>query len=97
MQLDKYTQCSYFEIWEPLYREKVVLLAKRKVGTHNKIVFTGNPKTGYNMMGDQPYYMSGAAIKKCKESSNGTIPCYEVPIDKLQLLTINERDIRSLV
>ncbi len=88
MILDKFTPMSYFEIWEPRYRDTTVLLACRKVGTHNKIVFTGNSK-GYNLMGTEPYYVSGKIVKKCKKESNGRIDCFVVPLDKLETLELS--------
>lgn len=81
MKLDKHTQFKYFEIWEPKYSNKTVLLAKRKVGTHNKIIFTKAPS-----MGTEPYYVSGAVVRKCKKTNNGAIDCYVVPLDKLEPL-----------
>lgn len=86
MILDKFTQCAYFEIWQPRYHDQTVMLAKRKVGTHNKIVFTKAPS-----MGTEPYYISGNTVKKCKLDNNGAIPCYAVPIDKLEPLEISDK------
>lgn len=91
MLLSKYTQTSYFEIWEPRYSDKRVLLACHKVGEHNKIVFTRAPS-----MGDQPYYLSAKQIKKYPKETNGKIMCYAVPIEELKPLTINERDWREI-
>lgn len=92
MLISKYTQMSYFEIWEPRYRDKKVLLAKRKVGTHNKIIFTRAPS-----MGTEPYYISGAKVKKYKLEGNGRIPVYAVPISELEPLEIGTRDIREVL
>lgn len=91
MILSKFTPCNFFSIWEPRWRDRVVLLAKHKVGTHNKVVFTKAKS-----MGTDPYYVSGAVVKKCKLEDNGAIPCYAVAIDKLEPLEINERDIREV-
>lgn len=92
MLLGKFTQFRYFEIWEPRFHDKVVLLAKYKVGEHNKIVFTKAPS-----MGTEPYYVSGATVKKCKLETNGAIKCYAVPINKLEPLEITERDLRGVI
>lgn len=86
MILDKFIPLNAFVILEPRYRDKVVLLKKKRVGQHNKITFTQAPS-----MGTEPYYASGAMIKKCKLDSNGTIPCYAVPLDKLEPLEINDK------
>ena len=82
----KYTSFNYFEIWQPRWRDKVVLLAARKVGNLNKIKFTKAKS-----MGDRYYFVSGATIKKCKKETNGTIPCYAVPLGKLRPLEIEEK------
>jgi len=82
----KHTPMSFIEIWQPRYRDKTVLIAVRKVGTHNKIVFTKAPS-----MGTEPYYASGALIKKGKKESNGSIDCYVVKLDDLTPLELSER------
>lgn len=84
MKLDRLTPFHYFEIWEPVYSKKAVLLACHKVGTHNKVVFTKAPS-----MGEEPYYVSGKDVRKCKKESNGRINCYIVPLDKLQPLELS--------
>jgi hypothetical protein len=92
VKLAKYTPAAFFSIWQPRYRDKKVLLAKYKVQTHNKIVFTKAPS-----MGTEPYYVSGATVKKYKLEDNGKISCYAVPIDELEPLEIEERDIRAII
>lgn len=95
MLLDKATQFRKITIWEPRWHDKKVLIASRKVGEHNKIIFTGVPgETNY--MGDKPYYLSGQTIKKCKKESNGTIDCYVVPLDKLEPLELTQHSIYEL-
>lgn len=91
VKFDKYTQMSYFEIWEPRYRDKTVLLAKRKVGTHNKIKFTKAPSMGTN-----PYYVSGKVVKKGRIESNGRIDCYVVKLDDLEPLEYIENSYLEL-
>lgn len=87
MILDKWTQCSYFEIWRPRYHGvKTVMLADYKVGTHNKIVFTKAKD-----MGTSPYYISGARAKKFKKETNGKIDCYAVPVSELEPLEFDEK------
>jgi len=81
MKLDDQTQFQYFEIWAPRYSTKDVLLAKYKVGNHNKIVFTRAPS-----MGTEPYYISGETAKLCKTESNGKIDCLVIPLSKLEPL-----------
>lgn len=83
MQACKHIQMQYFEIWQPNYSRKSVLLKATKVGTHNKIKFTKAPS-----MGDKFYYVSGKTVKQGKKTSNGTIMCYEIKLDKLEDLEI---------
>jgi hypothetical protein len=90
--LSRWTQFKVHSIWAPRWHDKVVLIAKFRVGEHNKIVFTKD-KT----MGTKPYYVSGAVIKKCKLEDNGEIKCYAVPIDKLEPLELTDKDMRILI
>lgn len=68
------------EIWAPRYKDRKVLIAKTKVGAHNEIVFTKVK----HLPGS--YYMSGLDIQSYPLGTNGKIPCYEVPLDKLDRL-----------
>lgn len=90
--LDKWTQMHYFEIFEPKYSTKQVLLKASRVGTHNKIVFTKAKS-----MGTMPYYVSGKVVKKCPKVSNGSIWCYSVPLDDLRLLELSENSILEIL
>lgn len=90
--LGKYTPFRYFEILQPRWHDRKVLLAAFKIGAHNKIVFTKAPT-----MGVEPYYISGAVAKKFKKESNGKIDCYAVPIDELTPLEIEQNDMRALL
>lgn len=85
MNTCKHTQMRVFSIKSPRYHDKRVLLAAFKVGQHNKILFTQAPS-----MGTEPYYISGKVAKKFKKETNGVIPVYSVPLDKLELLEIKE-------
>jgi hypothetical protein len=86
MKFDRWHQFKYFEIFAPRYRDKTVLLAVHKVGQDNKIVFTQAAS-----LGTDPYYVSGAIVKKCKKESNGKIQCYVVPLEQLVPLEFNEK------
>lgn len=85
MMLDRLTQFKYFEIWEPKYSTKRVLLKASKVGVHNKIVFTKAPS-----MGTDPYYVSGRTVKKYPKVYNSSIWCYNVPLEELTPLELTE-------
>lgn len=79
MKLSRLTPTQDIEIYDPRWRDRVVLIATYKVGTHNQITFKTRslPAT---------YYLSGETIRACPIDSNGKIPCYAVPIDKLEVL-----------
>lgn len=82
MKLHRHTTAQNIEIWQPRWRDKTVLIAKHKVGTHNKITFTKAPTYPDN------YYISGAEIQKCPLDTNGKIDCYAVPLSKLEILEV---------
>lgn len=92
MKLDKYTQCSYFEIWSRRYHDNKVLLAAHKISDHNKIVFTKDKE-----MGTEPYYINGKKARQFRKENNGKIICVAVPIAELEPLFIENKDIRSLI
>ena len=69
-----------FDIRQPRWRDRVVLLAKYKVGQHNAIIF----EEVKSLPGE--FYLSGEIIKDCPLESNGTIACYAVPLDKMERL-----------
>lgn len=66
------------EIWEPRWRDRRVLIAKRKVNPKRNIIkITMGAAKGR-------YEMSGIAIKSYPLETNGVIPCYAVPLDKME-------------
>lgn len=82
VRLKKDTPAQLIEIKQPRWRDRVVLIAKYKVGTHN-IIDMVNIKEGNAYSGK--FYLSGATITKYPLDSNGKIPCYAVPLDELQV------------
>lgn len=86
MEICKHVPLHGFSIWSPRYHDKTVLLAVRKVGEHNKVVFTKA-----DSMGTSPYFISGKIAKRGKKVSNGTIDCYAVKLDDLQPLEYKEK------
>ncbi len=82
MRLPRLTPCQHIEIWAPRYKDRVILLAKYKVGTHNRITFTKAKHL------PDVYYLSGEQIKACPLQTNGKVECYAVPVDDLQPLEI---------
>lgn len=85
IQFPRFTQFSYFEIWQPRYSTDDVLLKATKVKTNNKIVFTKAKS-----LEGKTFYVSGQDVKKCPKSYNGSITCYAVPMSKLQEMEIIE-------
>ena len=74
------TPANKIEIWQPWWKDRVVLIAKHKVGLHNDIVFT-KAKSLPNH-----YYLSGEDIRQSPTDTNGKLACYAVPMDKLKIL-----------
>ena len=90
MVVDRFTSLNFFDIFQPRWRDRKVLLAKHKIGEHNKIVFSKAPS-----LGTAPYYISGKEARKYKTESNGKIDCLAVPISALEPLEISERSIED--
>lgn len=80
MILARTTSCNLIEIWQPRWKDRTVLIAKYKVGTHNEIVFKKAPTF------PDRYYLSGETIRNYPLSSNGKLMCYQVPVDELEIL-----------
>lgn len=68
---------NIIKIWQPRWHDRVVLIAKNKVQSQNTIVFTKTP----SLRGEYP--IDRATIEKYPLTSNGKIPCYAVPLDRL--------------
>ena len=64
------------EIWEPRWHDRKVLIAVYKVANENVIKITKGAAKG-------KYKMSGIAVRSYPKETNGRIPCYAVPLDKL--------------
>ncbi len=79
--LPRLTPINNIEIWQPRFKDKVVLIAKYKVGTHNRITFT----RAKHLDGMQ-FYIAGPDVAQYPLDTNGKIPCYAVPMDKLMRL-----------
>lgn len=80
------TTYQLIDIWQPKWKNRTVLIAKHKVGLHNKILFSRTP----SMPGE--YYVSGETVKKHNITNNGKIDCYEVPLSELSPLEEGEKD-----
>lgn len=85
MRLPKGTDKLEHIIWQPRWRDKTVLIAKRVVVEHNLVRFTEAPS-----LGDGLYYLSGKTIRKypaesMKTSRGGSILVHPVSLDELEV------------
>lgn len=80
MKLNRLTPAQQIDIWQPRWKDRTVLIAKHKVGTHNEIKFSKAPSL------PDTYYLSGKDIQSCPIDTNGKLDCYAVPINKLEIL-----------
>lgn len=71
---------GYFEIWQPRWHDRKVLLATHRVVSCgvNKVKLTRSKS--YNGL----YEVNGRDVVKCPVESNGTINCYAVPFELLK-------------
>lgn len=79
-QLSRDTPANKIEIWQPRWKDRVILIAKHKVGIHNQITFTKTSSL------PNTYYLSGEVIRRCATDTNGKLPCYAVPMQELKIL-----------
>lgn len=85
MKLPANTRTVTHYIWQPRYRDKTVLIAKRTLGEHNLVRFTDAPS-----LGKDSYYLHIDTIKKYPTESMKTrrassILVHPVPLDELQV------------
>ncbi len=80
MKLAYNVPCQKIDIWQPRWKDRTVMIATYKVGTHNEVTFSKTKSMPEN------YYISGEAVRKFPIETNGTVSCYCVPLDKLELL-----------
>jgi len=84
MKLKRLTPAQKIEIWQPRYHDKMILIAKWKVGIHNIITFTKDKRlTG-------GFYLSASTIhkypiEKVKDRTGTEREFYAVPQDELQV------------
>lgn len=82
MILKETTACQFFTIWSPRWHDRKVLLDAKKVGTHNKIIFT----KASTLPGE--WYISGHDVHQCDLGTNGKIPVYLVPLRFLEPIEV---------
>ena len=84
LRLSRLTPTQKIDIWAPRYKDRAILIAKYKVGTHNEITFSKAKHL------PDAYYLSGETIRRYPLETNGRIACFAVPESELELL---EREI----
>lgn len=82
------------DVWQPRYSTKDCLIACWKIDkahtNHIKIIFS---KAGAQK---GPWYISKKMAQKCKKFDNHGVECYIIPMDKLEHIEYNEKDMREL-
>lgn len=89
IKLGKLTPIKTHEVWHPRYSKYDVLVPAYKVAEHNRVRFTKS-----RSLEGQDFYFNGKS--KWKTESNGKVDCVVVPLNKLQKLEIEERDLREV-
>lgn len=86
-QLSVSTPCNYIQIKYPRWKQRVVGVAKYRVGTHNAIEITATDKKGERYYPDM-YYMSGEDIQRheVQKLPGSGVELYLVPINELEIL-----------
>lgn len=75
-------EVNTIEIWSPKFSTDEVLIAVKRVKKHNRIIFT---KTKH--LAGRVYYISGQVAREYPIQSNGSISCYCIPMNKLELIS----------
>lgn len=83
MILSRTMPCQKIDIWQPRWKDRTVMIAQYKVGTHNEITFSKTKSMPYT------YYISGEEVRKHPLQPNGKLMCYCVPLNKLEVLERN--------
>lgn len=85
MKLPKTTGCNVFTILAPRWKDRTVLLADWKIGTHNQIDITSARQDGVRFF-PEPFYMSGDKIRSYPSQPHSQRKVYIVPLDDLEVL-----------
>lgn len=86
MLLNRTTPCNMIEIRKPRWKERVVGIAKFRVGVHNAIDITLADKTGKRYY-PNTLYGSGEMIRSCEtQTLPSGVVLYLVPINNLEPL-----------
>lgn len=95
VKLGRFEQFTFFDIWSPRYHDKVVLLKRKKVKeaktTWLKIKFSKAPSL------TEEYVISRTKALTFPKDSNGTADMLAVPLNELNILEINNNDVRGVM
>lgn len=83
------SMCTTLEIWAPRYSdvytatdERVALLAQYKVNYASPVILITFTKAKH-LIG-QRFCIKRSEVQRCKVDTNGKIPCYAVPMSRLE-------------
>lgn len=75
------------QVWSPRWHDRMVLIPPYKVAQHNKIIFT----KAKNLEGKE-YYASKQMLQERPKETNGTVECYVIALDDLELMATPENN-----
>ena len=84
-RIGRATVCNLFKIKAPRWKDRTVLLADWKVGTHNEIRIEAARKDGVKFF-PEPLYISGEDVRKHKKQAHSVRSVYVVPLDAFNIL-----------
>lgn len=75
------------EIWQPRYKDNVVLIATYKVMDGNNFIRFTKAKH----LAGSLFVVHSSVIRSCPKDTNGKIACFAVPLDMLEKVEGNEQ------
>ena len=98
MKLNKFDQRAVHKIQKPIWGGRKVGIATYKVAEHNEIRITATNKRNEPLY-PLPFYISGKKLKKYPKEPVRSYPdvkVHVVPIEDLETLEIEEKDMRAI-
>jgi len=80
-------ELNTIEVWQPRWHDRMVLIPPYKVAAHNKIIFTQAKS-----LEGKVYYASKQALSERPKENNGTVDCYVIALDDLELMATPENN-----
>lgn len=78
-ELEDYKIMNAYGIWMPKWNTREVLIAKDRIRKGKNYIFFTEVKSMKNLYS----YLGEEVVANCQLTSNGTIPCYAVPVNML--------------